>query len=268
MREEDFTRLSEKYIRRFIRMTVGMIKESHRNRGFIELYYLAQLARLSNMKRDEYAGQLINLYTEVRKRGLAFTVFLHEAEHYRTMMLPVIEENSRMKDEIIFDEAIYLPQDNQKCKIVIRYLLTSYTVELLHDMIETWFPLSAVLNSDVKSSGLYEFMSGGSLSSLKKQRKLSNGKKAKVRDEPAKPRRLEYPEEMNSEEAAEYLSTTVDNLYQMTSTRQIPYYKRGRKLMFKKSELKGWRLNKVMSEEEYRESAIDRRIVKHRYRAE
>jgi excisionase family DNA binding protein len=65
-----------------------------------------------------------------------------------------------------------------------------------------------------------------------------------------KDRRIDYPEEMNAEEAAEYLNTTKKNLYQMTSSRIVPHYKRGRKLMFRKSELENWHIEKITSVDE------------------
>ena len=75
-------------------------------------------------------------------------------------------------------------------------------------------------------------------------------------------RSSEYPEEMNAKEAAEFLNTTVRNLYQWTSKRMIPHFKRGRSLVFKLSQLKNWRLEKVYTTEELEAKAIDRNLSK------
>lgn len=270
MREADFTRLREVYIRRSTKTIIAVVKESHRNRGMVEMLYLFQLAQLNNMQRDEYGSHLVDLFNEVKQRGLSFESFLREAEHYRRMMLLALSDNKAMREEIIYDEAVYKERDIAKCKVVLRYFAALHVAELLYDMIQMWFPLSPVVFGKRKSNALVESLSGSLFARIKSQKRIKPQPKddQKLLPEPAKERRIEYPEEMNSEEAAEYLSTTVDNLYQLTSSKQIPYYKRGRKLMFRKSELTGWRLQKVMSDEEFNEKAIDRRISKHRYRPE
>ncbi|WP_133259497.1 helix-turn-helix domain-containing protein [Pseudochryseolinea flava] len=45
---------------------------------------------------------------------------------------------------------------------------------------------------------------------------------------------------LNVQEAAALLSLAVPTLYEKTSTRIIPHYKHGKKLLFKKSELLAW----------------------------
>lgn len=44
------------------------------------------------------------------------------------------------------------------------------------------------------------------------------------------------------EEAAIFTGFSVQHLYRMTSAKQIPHYKKDRKLYFKKSELEEWML--------------------------
>jgi Fe-S cluster assembly ATPase SufC len=89
-------------------------------------------------------------------------------------------------------------------------------------------------------------------SNLSSTRELSHGQD----------HRTQYPEEMNSIEAAEFLHTTVHNLYQWTAKRLIPHFKRGRTLVFKLSDLKNWRMEKVATIEELKSKAIDRRLSK------
>jgi excisionase family DNA binding protein len=45
---------------------------------------------------------------------------------------------------------------------------------------------------------------------------------------------------LNIQEAAALLNLAVTTIYEKTSERSIPYYKHGKKIMFKKSELLAW----------------------------
>jgi excisionase family DNA binding protein len=45
---------------------------------------------------------------------------------------------------------------------------------------------------------------------------------------------------LNIQEAAALLNLAVATIYEKTSERSIPYYKHGKKIMFKKSELLAW----------------------------
>ena len=45
---------------------------------------------------------------------------------------------------------------------------------------------------------------------------------------------------LNIQEAASLLNLAVNTIYEKTSERTIPYYKHGKKIMFKKSELLAW----------------------------
>jgi excisionase family DNA binding protein len=45
---------------------------------------------------------------------------------------------------------------------------------------------------------------------------------------------------MNLPQAAEYLSLSKSSLYKSTSQREIPHFKKGKKIYFKKSELDLW----------------------------
>jgi excisionase family DNA binding protein len=45
---------------------------------------------------------------------------------------------------------------------------------------------------------------------------------------------------LNVDEAANYLSVTKSHIYKQTSQNEIPHYKRGKKIYFKRSELDEW----------------------------
>ena len=56
---------------------------------------------------------------------------------------------------------------------------------------------------------------------------------------------------MNINELAEFIDESVQSIYSRTSQRTIPFYKKGKKLLFKKSEILDWletRKKKTVSE--------------------
>ena len=60
-------------------------------------------------------------------------------------------------------------------------------------------------------------------------------------------------ETLTAEEAALYTGYRIKGIYALTSSRQIPHYKKNGKLYFKKEELDRWMTeSKVMSEQELR----------------
>lgn len=61
---------------------------------------------------------------------------------------------------------------------------------------------------------------------------------------------------LDIEEAAVYTRLSVGHLYRLTSGKQIPHFKKSRKLYFKKAELDEWMLeSKVLSEQEVQRAA-------------
>lgn len=49
-----------------------------------------------------------------------------------------------------------------------------------------------------------------------------------------------FTEVLNLEQAAEYVSLSKSAIYKKTSERNIPHFKQGKKLYFKRSELDAW----------------------------
>ncbi|MFM2255291.1 MAG: excisionase [Bacteroidota bacterium] len=54
---------------------------------------------------------------------------------------------------------------------------------------------------------------------------------------------------LNADQAAEFLHIAKQTLYSMTSRRKIPFYKNGKKILFRKGELQDW-LNSGKHEQE------------------
>ncbi len=52
--------------------------------------------------------------------------------------------------------------------------------------------------------------------------------------------KVNHEEIMTKEQVCELLSISVSGIYSLTSTRQIPHYRRGKRLVFKRSEIEKW----------------------------
>ena len=61
---------------------------------------------------------------------------------------------------------------------------------------------------------------------------------------------------LNLEETALFTGLSIGHLYRLTSGKQIPHFKKNRKLYFKKAELEDWMLEqKILTEEEIQSKA-------------
>ncbi len=67
---------------------------------------------------------------------------------------------------------------------------------------------------------------------------------------------------LNTNEAADYLSITKSTLYKHTAEREIPHFKNGKKLYFKKVELNEWLTkNRIITKDEI-EKMADEYIIR------
>lgn len=74
-------------------------------------------------------------------------------------------------------------------------------------------------------------------------------------------------EVFNLNQAAEYVSLSKSAIYKKTSERNIPHFKQGKKLYFKRSELDDWLTGmKVSTKAEIEKEAIDYIIRKGKFR--
>ena len=75
------------------------------------------------------------------------------------------------------------------------------------------------------------------------------------------------PEIFNLIQAAEYVSLSKSAIYKKTSERNIPHFKKGKKLYFKKSELDHWLTSmKISTKDEIDQAAKDYIIKKGKFR--
>ncbi|HDY7882135.1 TPA: helix-turn-helix domain-containing protein [Vibrio vulnificus] len=54
---------------------------------------------------------------------------------------------------------------------------------------------------------------------------------------------------LSAEEAAQYANLSVEYIYKLTHTKQIPHYKPNRKLYFKRDDLDAWLMSQRIEEE-------------------
>ncbi len=74
-------------------------------------------------------------------------------------------------------------------------------------------------------------------------------------------------EVLNLNQAAEYVSLSKSAIYKKTSERNIPHFKQGKKLYFKRSELDGWLTElKITTHAEIEKEATDYIIRKGKFR--
>ncbi|MGQ0828466.1 MAG: helix-turn-helix domain-containing protein [Bacteroidota bacterium] len=66
-----------------------------------------------------------------------------------------------------------------------------------------------------------------------------------------------FAEILNAQQASEFLHLRVASIYEKTSTKQIPHFKKGNKLYFNRTELEAWiQQGKVKTADEIESQAI------------
>lgn len=74
----------------------------------------------------------------------------------------------------------------------------------------------------------------------------------------------QLPEILDIQQAAEYLKLKITTLYEKTSRKQIPHFKKGNKLYFYLSELQNWiKQGKVKTREEIESEAVTYTLNNH-----
>lgn len=72
---------------------------------------------------------------------------------------------------------------------------------------------------------------------------------------------------LDVKEAAIFTGFSVKHIYRLTSSKQIPHFKKNAKLLFKKTELESWLTeNKVLTEAEVNQKATTYSTI-HKYKA-
>jgi excisionase family DNA binding protein len=209
-------------------------------------YYSFQLTEAFNISRDSYRGHLVTLLRQGMKQHLPLSYILEEMELYRQELIRFVETETELENLLtLFDRSIYEEGYKAKIHIVMEFLVKISITRYLKQTIKKNYPLALADDDTPEQPAIFNITD--ELFPEFEKVKIMPVHQNTVK---GKERRLDYPEEMNAQEAAEFLNTTIENLYQMTSSQKVPHYKRGRKLIFKKSELDNWGLEKVVSREE------------------
>lgn len=250
MTKEEFNELFRRYARHSISIVDELVDTAEDRRGFIMEYFSFQVEEGINMSRDSYRGHLITLLVQGLKQNLPLDYILEEMEHYRLEMIHTLEKEEGIENLLILlDKSVYEEGDKPKIRAVLEVLVKISVIRHLRQVIKHDYPLA--LNDNAPQMPAIFNITDDFFPLRFERVKMIPVQEATVSAiTKTKERRIDYPEEMNAQEAAEYLNTTKKNLYQMTSSRIVPHYKRGRKLMFRKSELENWHVEKVTSGDE------------------
>ena len=71
---------------------------------------------------------------------------------------------------------------------------------------------------------------------------------------------------MNVEQLANYIDLSKSHIYKKTSTREIPHYKRGKKLYFSKQEIDKWIFNDKIETTDEIEHKANEYLTKNRFK--
>lgn len=222
-------------------------------------YFTSALGDVQVILLDHYRSHLIDLSIRGIKQNLPFTLIAEEMENFRTDFVNLLNTEPFYKNSLTYEKSAFESDQTIKLKTVAFYFGQRTLLGFLEAMIRNEYPLNFSEEPISKKFPGFVFpeFERAAKPALKQVLQLPE---SKVKT--AKSRRLDYPDEMNAEEAAEFLNTTIKNLYQLTSSRTVPHYKRGRKLMFKKAELQNWRLEKVSSNDEIKTEAANYSLKK------
>lgn len=201
--------------------------------------------------RDSFAHYMNNAYTanalEIfiagQSQNAPVTVVFDQMERWRKRCVSEMEQTGSFDLWVNAPAEITGAAERDKAKLIRRYFGYLDMLILLADTILQKYPLS------------------GEAVQIRKAIGETTGFVATEPEVNPEPMITDFPDEMIIKEAAIYLKSTVDTLYQLTSQKQIPHYKRGRRLIFILNELKRWRLSKVFTNDEISTLAANRAFL-------
>ncbi len=197
-----------------------------------EHYYYFQ-EQVAHYRSDAYISTAVAIFLTAGKLNAPYSLAFEEIERWRLRCLSTATLNSYAGDWEAIPVELLRDDNTTKYKFIRRYFAALAMLLVLAEKILFAYPLSGEA-INIRTAVAAELPA----------------------PEPAAvpvqviARRTDFPQEMNAKEAAEFLATTTEALYQLTSQRKVPHYKRGRKLVFLLSELTRWQLTKVLTHEE------------------
>ena len=198
----------------------------------LTFWYYHFLEQVQYYQQNTYTATALAVFQEGLRQQVSPVLVFDQMERWRKRCALQLEQSGTLADWQSAPDVLVQDSEREKLKFIRRYFGYMDMVVWLADEILSRFPLSAEAVQLRKAIG--ETMQPIA-APVNTQATTETKQVITV-----------FPEEMNIEEAALFLKSTVDRLYQLTSQRQIPHYKRGRRLIFILSELKRWRLSKVL----------------------
>jgi excisionase family DNA binding protein len=199
-------------------------------------HYYSFRERLHHYETNSYTSTALDIFREGQRLNISPQQVFAQMERWRKRCINQLRDNGSFEDWAIAPDELTGETDRAKVKFIRRYFGCLDMLIELADVLLNRFPVSAEAIQIRKA--------------ITETTELPAPEPEPEREGKITAIVTEFPEEMNIREAALFLKSTVDTLYQMTSQRQIPHYKRGRRLIFIQSELKRWRLSKVFTNAE------------------
>lgn len=199
-------------------------------------YYYQFRNQFHQYENNTYTSTILDIFREGKRLNMPPQQMFEQMERWRKRCLNNLRNTRSVEEWETSPDELTADTDNAKLKLIRRYYGCLDMLIMLADILLTRFPVSAEAIHIRKAINATTDLPTSAPEPEQKSKLTSIV--------------TEFPEEMNIREAALYLKSTVDTLYQMTSQRQIPHYKRGRRLIFIQSELKRWRLSKVFTNDE------------------
>lgn len=259
MTREELNERFQRYVLYYVHSIEKNAKAVPDRRDYLLDTYDNMLADALILCRDNYHGHLITLMKQGTAKNLPMSYIYEEMERYRQELIKEIAANPSILQLMRIHKSIYREGYWPKYHTILKYYSFLAITRYLRQWINRDYPLELGDGIENEPPLIFDLPDEMALTQVQV---VSTIVLPAAQTPPAKERRLDYPEEMNAQEAAEYLSTTIKNLYQLTSSRAVPHYKRGRKLMFRKSELENWRQQKVSSKEEIQGQVADWSLVR------
>ena len=199
-------------------------------------HYYSFRERLHHYETNSYTSTVLAIFREGQRLNVSPQQVFEQMERWRKRCINQLRDNGSFEDWAIAPDELTGETDRAKVKFIRRYFGCLDMLIEIADTLLNRFPVSAEAVQIRKI--------------ITETTELPAPEPVPEQDSKITAIVTEFPEEMNIREAALFLKSTVDTLYQMTSHRQIPHYKRGRRLIFIQSELKRWRLSKVFTNTE------------------
>jgi excisionase family DNA binding protein len=232
-----------RYNRMLAYKSVLLARQAQDEQESITDWYYFFRDSFANYQNNAYTATALKIFIAGQSQNAPVTVVFDQMERWRKRCVSEMEQTGSLDAWVTSPIEFSGASDRDKAKLIRRYFGYLDMLILLADTILQKFPLS------------------GEAIQIRKAIGETTGFVETEPEVKPEPMITDFPDEMNIKEAAIYLKSTVDTLYQLTSQKQIPHYKRGRRLIFILNELKRWRLSKVFTNDEISTMAANKAFL-------